>query len=390
MPGSLMPGTDDLWNNFRSQMPVTQTWAYFDHAAVGPLSRPAADAFQSWSADLVNNGVANWPRWRKRMDEVRRLAARMIGAKSDEIALVNNTTHGVNLVAEGFPWKPGDNVVTPAGEFPSNYYPWLNLQSRGVEVRQIPTTNERWDLDQLADACDDRTRLITLSWVGYMTGWRNDIAAVVELAHRRGTLVFVDAIQGLGVLPLNVAAIPIDFLAADGHKWLLGPEGAGFFYMRPDHLDLLRPLGVGWNSAANAGEFSSDEFTPKKNAGRYEGGSYNMAGFHALGASVELLLDVGQPAIEQRLLDVTNRLAEEISRLGGRIVSSREPDRSSGILSCEFAGHDPLQLKASCKAAEVIVNCRGGYLRLSPHVYTNDEDIARLTAALQDAVGQNG
>ena len=165
-------------------------------------------------------------------------AAQMIGAKPEEIALVNNTTGGISLVAEGLDWRDGDNVVTFADEFPSNVYPWMNLASRGVETRRVPAdVSGRPDLEKLAAACDARTRIVTVSWVGFATGYRHDVRRIADIAHQKGALMFLDGIQGLGVFPIDVDDFGIDFLAADGHKWLLGPEGAGIAYIRRKHLD---------------------------------------------------------------------------------------------------------------------------------------------------------
>ncbi len=207
-------------------MPVTQRWAYFDHAAVAPLPEPSRGAMNAQVADQAENGDVNWPEWRKNVERVRKLGAELIGAKPDEVAVIRNTTEGIGLVAEGFPWQAGDNVVVPASEFPSNLYPWKHLASRGVEVRVVDAPNERLTPAMIDAACDSRTRIVALSWVGYATGWRNDPATFAEIAHKHGACFFLDAIQGCGVLPLDVASIGIDFLSADGHKWMLGPEGA--------------------------------------------------------------------------------------------------------------------------------------------------------------------
>ncbi len=219
-------------HELRRLMPVTQKWAYFDHAAVAPLPEPSRAAMVAQIADQAENGDVNWPEWRKNVERVRTLGAQLIGAKADEIAVIRNTTEGIGLVAEGFPWQPGDNVVVPSSEFPSNLYPWKHLASRGVEVRVVDAPNERLNPDVVDAACDSHTRIVALSWVGYATGWRNDPAIFAEIAHRHGAYFFLDAIQGCGVLPLDVASAGIDFLSADGHKWMLGPEGAGIMFVR--------------------------------------------------------------------------------------------------------------------------------------------------------------
>ncbi|NOX53484.1 MAG: aminotransferase class V-fold PLP-dependent enzyme [Planctomycetes bacterium] len=372
----------EKWLDFRDQMPVVQEWAYLDHAAMAPLSGPAREALREWCDDATENGDVNWQKWRRRIEETRSAAASMIGADTDEIAFIRNTTEGVTLIAEGLPWQPGDNVVSPAGEFPTNYYPWYNLKSRGVELRLVPAEDGRVSLDQLEAACDDRTRIITVSWVGYTAGWRHDLDRLAEIAHARGALLFVDAIQGLGVCPIDVRRTPVDFLAADGHKWMLGPEGAGLLYIRREHLDRLRPLGVGWNSVRHAGDFTNLQFDLKPSAGRYEGGSYNMGGLLALGASLKLLLQYGLENIFRRVMQLTDLLCEKLQSCGAVVVSDRSEAHRSGIVAFELPGQDPLEVRRICRRAGVVLNCRAGRLRVSPHAYNNEEDIDRLIAAL--------
>jgi selenocysteine lyase/cysteine desulfurase len=379
----MTPLANHAWNAFREQMPVARKWAYFDHAAVAPLPEPVRQAMLSWTNSMSETGVADWPRFRKTVEIARKHAAELLNAQPAEIALIHSTTEGINLVAEGVPWKPGDNVVTLASEFPSNLYPWMNLRDRGVEVRQVGTTSERTDLAKIAEACDARTRILSISWVGYATGWRNDLAAVAEIAHRAGAKLFVDAIQGLGVYPLDVEQIPVDFLAADGHKWLLGPEGAGIFYVRGEHLDWLRPLGLGWNSVAHAGDFANTSLNLKPNAGRYEGGTSNMVGIAGLTAALELLGDYGTPAIAGRILEVTDALIEQLQKIGATIASAMESEHRSGILAVTLPEGDPQTIKRKLLEEGVVVNCRHGRLRVSPHVYNNGEDIEKLIAALK-------
>lgn len=370
------------WADFRRQMPVTGRWAYLDHAAVAPLSAPAARAMQEWIGDLTENGDVGWSRWEARVEQVRRQGAALVGADPAEIALIRNTTEGISLVAEGFPWQAGDNVVTLADEFPSNVYPWLNLASRGVETRRVAVDQGRVDLARLAEACDGRTRMIAVSWIGYASGWRNDVDELVELARSKGAYLFLDAIQGLGVFPLDVRATPVDFLAADGHKWLLGPEGAGLLFVRREHLDLLRPLGVGWNSVVQAHNFTHIEPVWKTSAARYEGGTCNMAGIMGLGASLELLARYGCPAISARTLELTDLACERLTAIGATVCSDRDPRHASGIVSFEMPGQSSTQVRQKCLQHSVALGSRAGRVRISPHAYNDADDIERLIRAL--------
>jgi cysteine desulfurase / selenocysteine lyase len=371
------------WADFRRQMPVARRWAYLDHAAVASLSGPARLALSEWSEDATLNGTAFYRAWMDRLERLRQRAAQLIGATRDEIALVPNTTAGINLVAEGFPWQPGDNVVLPDNEFPSNQYPWMNLAARGVETRRVPTEGGRVPLDRLAAACDRRTRIVAVSWVAYSSGWRHDLDQLAEMAHGQGALLFLDAIQGLGVFPIDVTRTPVDFLAADGHKWLLGPEGAGIFFIRRQHLDHLRPMGLGWNSVTRCHDFHHIELTLKDAAERYEGGSTNVAGFTALDASLELLMQFGMEAISRRVLDLTDLACGRLEQIGAVVESDRCGPHGSGIVVFQLPGRDPEAVRRQCYAQEVILSCRAGRLRISPHAYNNASDIERLIEALQ-------
>jgi len=383
----IMAGSSDSWQAFRDQMPVAERLVYLDHAAVAPLSGPARQAVLDWSQQATEQGDVCWPQWEQRVEEVRSLAARLVGAQPAEIGLVPNTTTGIGLVAEGFPWQAGDNVLAPANEFPSNQYPWMNLAERGVQTRRLPVEDGRLDPDRILAACDERTRMISVSWVGYATGWRVDVKSLVEKAHQRGIYVFLDAIQALGVFPLDVRDWGVDFFAADGHKWMLGPEGAGLLYVRLEHLALLRPLCVGWNSVVQAHDFSRCALDLRPAASRYEGGSSNMVGITALGASLELLASLGLSAnaspVADRILQLTDFAAERLERIGAQIRSPRDDGHRSGILSFELPGADPAAVRRQCLSQGIVLSVRHGWIRISPHAYNNEHDLERLVDVLR-------
>lgn len=376
--------------SFRQQMPICSRWAYLDHAAVAPLPQPARVAVEVWASEAAEYGDTRWPQWSARIEQVRQQIARMLGAHPDEIAFVANTTSAISLIAEAFPWQEGDNVVVPANEFPSNLYPWMNLASRGVQTRRVPLDRARPLTDQLAAACDRRTRLLAISWVGYADGWRVDLGELVEFAQARGLRLLLDAIQALGVFPINVHHYPIDFLAADGHKWLLGPEGAGILYIRRDRLDELRPLGVGWHSVVQGHDFSRVELNLRPDAARYEGGSANVVGILALGASVDLLVSLGlsneTSPLADHVLEVTDELIHCIQAAGGEVVGPWPRNHRSGIVSFTLQGVEPLQGRRAFLDLGVVLSARNGRLRISPHGYADQEDIGRFSRAVERLV----
>ncbi|MCZ2341407.1 MAG: aminotransferase class V-fold PLP-dependent enzyme [Bacteroidales bacterium] len=360
----------------RLHFPVTRRWAFLDHAAVCPIPDVAVAAFEDYARRSAENGIAGWPHWSDQVAEVRRSAARLINAPAvEDIAFIPNTTTGIGLIAEGFPWQPGDNVVLAAEEYPSNQYPWLNLASRGVEVRTVPSRGHRLEIADIRAAMTDRTRVLAISFVEFASGFRNDLDALGELCRERDVFFFVDAIQGLGAFPLDVRQTPIDALAADGHKWMFGPEGAGIVYVRCEQIERLRPLMVGAHSTVNPHEYSVIDFRLQPHAGRYEGGSPNLPGILALGASLELILDVGIATIRDRILALTDYLCERATSKGWKVFSSRLPGEASGIVSLTREGENPVAVMKRCRAAGVIVNARGGRVRVSPHVYNTEAEI---------------
>ncbi len=369
----------------RDQMPVTQRYAYFDHAAVAPLPAPAAAAMAEYAADFRDHGDVHWPKWRGRIEAARTGLASLLNAEQEEVAVIRNTTEAIGLVAEGIDWREGDNVVLPACEFPSNLLPWRNLSSRGVEVREVKSAagghEETLDPADVRAACDGRTRLIAASWVGYATGWRNDPADLCQIAHDAGALFLLDAIQGLGVLPLDVKDVPIDFLAADGHKWLLGPEGAGVLFIRGDNLAGLRPLLVGWNSVAEAGQYGSGSLTLKGTAGRYEGGTYATACAAGLAASLDLLANIPVHARAEHLHGLTERLTDGLRSAGCTIASDRTPGRDSGIVAFTPPDGDSDGCAKRLLDERIVVRVRHDRVRAAPHLYTSETEIDRLIAA---------
>lgn len=373
------------WEELRQEFPVTQRWVFLDHAAVSPISRAAHAALCSWADDVLENGEVNEPAWEKEIENIRALAASLLETAQECIAFIKNTSEGIGFVAEGYPWRSGDNVIVPAEEYPSNVYPWQNLADRGVEVRFVPSRSGRVLLDDFRQAMDSRTRLVAVSFVEFATGFRVPLADLVAMCHQRGVHVFVDAIQGLGAIPLSVREIPIDFLAAGSHKWLLGPVGAGIFYLRQDLLDFLHPVSVGWKSVVRHWDFTTLDFRLKPSALRWENGTLSAGILLAFGASLRMLLRLGVANIWQRIERLTDELCQHLQAGGWRVYSSRLPEEKSGIVSVFPKRQEARQLVRQARQQGIVMNHRAGRLRISPHCYNNAEEIARLVAFLKQA-----
>jgi len=367
----------------RREFPVAEHWAYFDHAAVAPLPKCAGQALREWVADQECNGVVHWPQWGAKVEQARADVAQLINAHVDEVAFIPNTTSGIGLVAEGYPWRPGDSVVTAAEEYPSNLFPWMNLASRGVSVRTVATREDgRIWVEDLASAIDSTTRVLTISHVEFATGFRNDLDRLAEVCQSRGVALFVDAIQGLGPLTIDVRATPIDFLAADGHKWLLGPEGAGLLYIKRDWIDRLRPIGVGWKSVVSDYNSAGIDFTLKPSAGRWEGGTFAMAPLQAFAQSLRLLLEVGPDQVSRRILDRADAVRAVARSADWSVYGSTRPEDGSGIVAISKPGVDHVAFAQTLRERRIALACRRGRLRISPHIYTDADDLGRLAEAL--------
>ncbi len=369
-------------DNVREQFPVARHWCFLNHAGVAPLSRPAAEAMRGYIERLCEHATVGSDFYRH-AEHVRRSAARLINATPEEVTFVKNTTEGIGWVANGLNWQTGDNVVTTAVEFPANMYPWMALQARGVRLKTVPEEQGRIEAERIAAAIDAHTRVVTVSAVQYASGYRADLAALGAICKARGVLFCVDAIQALGVLPIDVRAMNIDFLSADGHKWLCGPEGCGIFYCSRSLIGHLRPVMAGWLGMVDALDFGNYRFEFRDDARKFDTGSYNLAGIYGLGASIDLLLEIGVERIAARVLSLTDRLVAGLQNKGYRVVSPRGEGEASGIVSFTSPVHDLRRIVQHLEAEHrVIIALREGRLRASPHVYNTPAEIDRLVELL--------
>jgi cysteine desulfurase / selenocysteine lyase len=366
----------------RAKFPITRRFNFQDHAGVAPLSGPAAEALVGYAKEQSESAYVEGTYYRK-SDATRLAIARLLNAHPDEVTYVKNTCEGINYVANGVAWITGDNVVSNAMEFPANVYPWLHLEHRGVATKIVHEEDGRVPFDRLATAIDRRTRVVAISAVQWSNGFRTDLTRLGELCKEKGVLLCVDAIQALGVHPIDVRAMNIDFLAADGHKWLCGPDGCGLFYCRRELIGHLRPTEPGYLCMKHDFDSPLRRFDLRDDARRFDSGAYNLAGICALGASISLLLQVGIEEVQKRVKSLTDQLIEGLRRKNWKVFSPRTPSEWSGIVSFASDKHDLVELQKHLRNEfKIIIARRLGRLRASPHFYNTPDEIEQLLAAL--------
>lgn len=365
--------------------PVVNTCIYLNHAAVAPWPQVTADAVKAFAEENARQGTLDYPRWLQLEQELRELAQKLLNAPSaDEIALVKNTSEGLSFVAYGLNWQAGDNVVGIRQEFPSNRFVWQSLASQGVEFRQVDLSTHAHNPEQaLMALCDQHTRLVAISAVQYANGLRLNLAELGAFCRQRGILLCVDAIQQLGAIPFDVQASQADFVMADGHKWLLGPEGLGLFYVRREVQDQLRLTQYGWHMADGLSDYSMETYQVAASAKRFECGSPNMLGIHALHTSLKLLLDTGMEEVWAQLAARTAYLMEGLQAIADiELLSPTAPERRSGIVTFRSRTRSVERLYQLLRAQNIFCAPRGGGIRLSPHFYTPMAQLEQVLTAL--------
>lgn len=370
--------SQNLAIQYREQFPVTEKLVYLNHAGVAPLCKPAADAMKGLAEDACLYGSLHYDQWMDAYEGLRVAAARLIGAEWPEIAIVKNTSEGIATIAMGIDWRAGDKVVAFNEEFPSNFYPWKRLEARGIEVVWLSIFDSLDRIDEAAKGA----RLLAISYVQYLSGFRVDLEAIGDICARRGCFFFVDAIQGMGAFPINVRRCRIHALAADGHKWMMGPEGCGVLYVCKDMQDSIEPVEFGWTNVAGYNDYASRDMALRTDAGRYECGTLNTIGCFGLRAALEFILDVGVERIGPQVQALADRIAEGVVLKGYEVLGERTATTGAGIVSFRKPNVDARMIVRDLKSRGFMAAPRQGWVRTSPHFYIAMEKIDALLEAL--------
>ena len=377
------------WQRLREQFPVLKDWVYLNTATFGPVPLCAAEAAAAHLRKRDETASLDFLDWYTQADVVRAAAAKLIGAGAEDIAFIPNAGAALAWLIGGIDWKSGDEIVTLTHEFPNNlYYPKV-LGRAGVSLTELELPDGRFSLDRFVEALTPRTRLVLMSTVNYSTGLRPPIEAIGLELRTRDILFYVDGTQSVGALPIDVQAAEIDFLVVHAYKWMLSPTGTGFAYVAPRVREWLKPSLYSWRSHKNWRDVDRlhhgvPELPP--GAIKYEGGIQNFSGIFAMGAVLDLIHSIGPAAIERRVQQLAEKTREVLRSRGGRLASDQHPHYDSPIVTAQFPGVDVSELAVGLRDKHIAVAARQGNLRVSPHIFNNDEDLVRLGEVLK--IGQ--
>lgn len=370
------------WEALRKLFPVTERCVYLDNGSLSPLALPvyeAVDRFLEYRRDVGRDFTSWW----ETADRVREKLAKLLGADASEICFTDSTTRGVNLIARGLDWQKGDNVILCEGEFPSNLYPWLNLQKYGVEIRFLPGTQMTPDL--LEQVVDSRTRLVAVSQVQATDGYRCDLSTISRFCQGEKIRLLVDGTQSLGAVPLNVRELDgIDYLCAATYKWLLGPDGLGFVYIRKDKLKELSFSDLGWSGRTDRNNFTSRGLDYPQEARRFELGNLNYSALYGLEAALDLLGSIGVEEVFQRDQHLAARLKELLQSVPGVRLNSPEKAEETGFL-INFDVPEREKVYRAMAEKGFITGLKANGIRACPNFFNTEEELERFVRALRES-----
>jgi selenocysteine lyase/cysteine desulfurase len=367
----------------RALFPIARSHIHMGHAGVSPMSSRVRAAVDEATRMLSEEGFI-FERYGQAIDGLRSSLATLVGVSPDQVSITRGTAHGISLLARGLDWKAGDNIVGARLEYPANLFAWMACRDRGVELRLVEPEQGRITPEAVLSQVDARTRVVALSFVQFWNGYRVDLAEIGAECRKRGVILAVDGIQGLGVLPFDLEAMSADFVAAGAGKWLLGVPGIGFTAWRQELLDRIDPILVGTGSMEERMAYFEPKFGYAKTARKFEESALSLLDVAAFGAAVSLLQELGIEVIADRVLGLVDRLAEGLLERGCRIIEPwpRSRSESSGIISFNREGSTPEELLAALTAAGVITRTHRDFVRLSPHFYNTEEEVDRVLEAL--------
>ena len=376
------------WADLRDQFPVLAHWRYLNSATFGPVPRCAVEAEEAFAAERDRTASLDFLTWFDRLDAIRANAARWIGARPEDIAFTPSAGVGLSWVLQGMKWRAGDRILGLADEFPNNLYSPGAMAAAGVEFDAAPT-GAAFDADDFVSRIGERTRLVLISALNYASGFGPPLAQIGEACRRSGALFLVDGTQGVGAIPFDVEEARADIVLVHGYKWMCSPPGAGFLCVRPEARRLIEPTVYSWRSHRDWRNVDSlHHGAPElpEEAARYEGGIQNFSGLFAMGAVLELMLGLGKEPVLDRIAQLSAVARATLADAGAEVPGETNPMFASPIVTARFPGLDPSPLAVHLREQGVAVAARKGYLRVSPHFFNDEDDIAILGEMVRDYV----
>jgi cysteine desulfurase / selenocysteine lyase len=369
-----------LNEQIRGLFPATQKYVYLNSAAVSPMPTVTVEAVLRQLRDVSENGTVNMNEWVDTKNRCRHLVADMLKVKPESVAFMRNTSDGFSTVANGMDWAEGDNIVTFAKEFPSNFYPWRRIRdSFGVELRTVPERDGRIDLDEFISLIDANTKVVAISAVQFNSGFRADLERIGRAARAVDAIFAVDMIQAFGVIPFDLDAQFVDVACGASHKWLFSPEGCGIIYLSERARTRIEPTLVGWISVETPWDFDDYEQNFKSNALAWETGTGGSSLFYGMEQSLKILHEIGAEKIQVYLEELTDDLCELLLSKNYQLISSRKKGEKSQIVSLMPKDEQTSQkVAADLQSKNIIISPRGERLRIAPHIFNNRADIERL------------
>ena len=371
------------WSEYQALLTGLDEVTWLNHAGVSPVSRPVADAMHQFVEELVHRGALGVPDWYAGIRETKRIAAPLLNCNPADLAITSNTSHGINLVANGIPWEAGDEILLCSKEYPANVYPWWAQQAKGVRLVWVhPGEDGRIPVESYAGLVTKRTRVIAVSHVQFASGYRHDLAALGQLAREVGAFFVVDAIQSFPVFPIDVAEWGIDALSTGAHKWLLGPTGVALFFTTPELRESLNTTWVGADCMVDSLNYLDYRFELLPDGRRFENACLNFAGIAGARAALEVVTRFGRERIEDAIKHRTEQLQDFLLDKGFMIYSPRGKGEWSGILSVIHPRITPGECEKRLRTAGIITSVRDGRWRLSPHAYHTDAQFDRILSVI--------
>jgi selenocysteine lyase/cysteine desulfurase len=366
------------------RFPVREHCLYLDHAAVCPLPQPVADAMRQRIGDQEQTGHEQYEQWQTNILSCRHLGSQLLGCEPDDMTLIKSTSEGLSLIAEGLGLGEGDEVLLGEEEFAANVAPWLNLIRNGVRVVRYPQPDGRVDPEVVMAHLSPATRLLAVSWVAFHTGWIAPLAQLGRICRDRHTLLVVDAIQGLGVLPMSMRSLMVDAVVADSHKWLLGPEGVGVMATTPELRALLHPVLVGWRNARLArADYFLDQLELREDGRKFEAGARNDIGIAGMASALDMMCTIGHDHIQSRVEMLARQLTRILLAHGWDVYSPGSGQPIAGIVAARHPNVTSVEVRRRLLERRVICSVRQGYIRFSPHFYVTKGELEALDKILE-------